>query len=300
VNISAINLNLLVAFDALLREQSVTRAAQRVGITQAAMSNTLAQLRMLFDDQLFIRGARGVTPTARALELAGPIQSGLLLLESAFAANTFDPMRSKRSFVLATSDYCEHVVLPVLLRQLTKQAPNVRIEVRPWGLHEVPAALSSGEVDLMLGFYDELPPKHLENVLFEERFVCIVRKGHPRVNKRLTLSTYLELPHILVSQRPLSPGAVDRALAKRGLTRNVALRVSNALIVPFLVAQTDFVAAVSERIAKAFQRALPIRLFPPPLELGRSRIKQAWHSRVDSDPGHRWLRETLVDVCRRV
>ena len=300
VNISSINLNLLVALDALLRERSVTRAARRVGVTQPAMSNSLAQLRRLFDDPLFRRQPHGLEPTPRSLALAPLVGQGLAALERALTAPSFEPRTSERRFVLLTSDYVELVLLPPLLTELAKVAPGVRLEVRPYGLHTVPGELSTGDAELMIGFYDELPPRHADALLFEEEYVCIVRKGHPRVGRKLTLERYLELGHVLVSQRSDSPGSVDRALAKQGRRRHVALRVSHFLIVPVLVARTDLVAALSRRAAEPFEHALGLRLLPPPLALPRSRIRQAWHEQCDGDPGHRFLRETIARVAQAI
>jgi DNA-binding transcriptional LysR family regulator len=194
----------------------------------------------------------------------------------------------------------ELVLLPRLLRELARSAPGVELEVRPWGLHESPDLLAKGEADLMIGFFDELPARHREELLFEEEYVCIVRKGHPRVKGRLTLERYLELGHVMVSQRSDSPGSVDRALAKQGKRRRVALRVSHFLMVPVLIAETDLVAALSRRAAEPFAEALGLRLLPPPLALPRSRIRQAWHEQMEADPGHRFLRETLRAIARSI
>ncbi|MFT3774265.1 MAG: LysR family transcriptional regulator [Minicystis sp.] len=299
-NIAGTNLNLLVAFDALMGERNVTRAAARIGVTQSAVSNALAQLRVLFDDPLFLRGPRGVTPTPRAIELAGPIRQGLSLFASALAPAAFDPASSERTFVLAASDFVQLVLLPPLLHRLAREAPGVRIEVRAWGLHDVPDALARGEVDLMAGFYGKVPAHHEQSFLFEAPYVCIVRRDLPRVGKRLTLARYVELSHVLVSERADSPGSVDRALAARGLSRRVGARVSHFLLVPALVAQTDLVAAVGRHVAEAFARTYPIRILPPPIPLPAGRVGQVWHKRVDADPGHRWLRATLEDVARHV
>src|SRR6187402_2225780 len=175
-DIRAVNLNLLLAFDALIHERNVTRAASTMGVTQSAMSNSLAQLRLLFEDPLFRRTPRGIEPTPRALDLADPIRRGLGFLDRALAKRTFDPSRESRSFVLATSDYVEFVLLPPLLGRLAREAPGVRLEVRPWGLHRVPEALARGEADLMIGFYNDVPAHHVEALLFDEHYVCIARK----------------------------------------------------------------------------------------------------------------------------
>ena len=297
MNISGVNLNLLVAFDALFEELSVTAAARRAGVTQPAMSNTLAQLRSLFDDALFLRHRTGLTPTARAKELAEPIRKGLRLLQSALAGQSFEPASSERRFVVALSDYVELVLLPSLLRRLAKLSPGVRLQLVPWGLHEAPPGLVRGEMDLMLGFYDKLPAHHYEQALFDDEYVCVVRRRHPTVKSKLTLSQYLELSHVLVSSRADSPGSVDRALLALGKKRVVGARVSHFLTVPVLVAQTDYVAALDRRVAEVFAGPLGLKLFPPPLKLPKGTIGQVWHEQAHTDPAQRWLRGVIADVA---
>jgi DNA-binding transcriptional LysR family regulator len=297
MNISGVNLNLLVAFDALFEELSVTGAARRAGVTQPAMSNTLAQLRTLFDDALFLRHRTGLTPTSRAKELAEPIRKGLRLLQGALTGQSFEPATSERRFVIALSDYVELVLLPSLLRRLSKLAPGVRLQLVPWGLHEAPPGLGRGEVDLMLGFYDKLPPHHHEQALFDDEYVCVVRRRHPTVKNKLTLAQYLELSHVLVSSRADSPGSVDRALGALGKKRVVGARVSHFLTVPVLIAQTDFVAALDRRVAEVFAAPLGLKLFAPPLKLPKGTIGQVWHEQDDAEPGQRWLRGVIAEVA---
>jgi DNA-binding transcriptional LysR family regulator len=300
VNINAVNLNLLVAFDALFEELSVTRAARRAGVTQPAMSNTLSQLRTLFADALFLRHRTGLTPTARAQELAEPIRKGLRLLQGALTGPSFEPATSERRFVIATSDYVELVLLPALLRRISREAPQVRLALRPWGLHEAPPELARGEVDLMLGFYGQLPPHHHEQPLFDDEYVCVVRRRHPTVKSKLTLAQYLQLSHVLVSAKADGLGSVDRALAARGLQRQIGARVSHFLTVPVLVAQTDFVAALDRRVAEVFAGPLGLKLFPPPLKLPKGTIGQVWHEQQHADPGQCWLRALIADVARQL
>ena len=295
-----INLNLLAAFDALLEERNVTRAARKMGVTQSAMSNSLAQLRGLFDDPLFRRTPRGIEPTPRALELGEPIRRGLGLFDRALTPRSFDPRNESRVFVLATSDYVEFVLLPPLLKRLAREAPNVRLEVRPWGLHQVPKTLQSGEVDLMIGFYNEVPAHHSETLLFDEHYVCIARKGHPGLGRKPTLKSWLAQKHVLVSQQAGSPGTVDRALAARDLKRTIGARVSHFLLVPTLVARTDLVAAVNARVATVFAESLGLRVFPPPLPLPKGRIGQVWHEQLEHDPAQRWFRKLIAEECRNL
>jgi DNA-binding transcriptional LysR family regulator len=300
MNITATNLNLFVAFDALVTDESVSRAAQRVGVTQSAMSSSLRQLRALFGDPLFLRSSHGIVPTPRAKELAAPVREALRLLERALSPRQFDPASSTRTFVLITSDYVEFVVLPRLLAQLATSAPGVRLQMLPWGLQQVPEELARGAADLMIGFYDKVPAHHREQLLFEERYACIVRKGHPVVRDKLTLRTYAALSHVMVSQRVGATSGIDRALAERGYARQVSLRVSHFLNVPPLVASTDLVAALSRRIAEPFARMLPLRLFEPPLRLRVSRVGMVWHDSLHDDPAHRWLRAAVADACAHV
>jgi DNA-binding transcriptional LysR family regulator len=161
----------------------------------------------------------------------------------------------------------------------------------------VPAALARAEADLMVGFYDAVPPHHRHEILFEEEYVCIVRAGHPTARKKLTLEAYLELEHVLVSQRSDSPGSVDRALAARGKRRRIAARVSHFLMVPMLVARTDLVAALSRRVVVPLARPLGLRVLAPPLPLPRGRIGQVWHEQMENDPGQRWFRSLVKSVC---
>jgi len=300
VDIRAVNLNLLAAFDALLEARNVTRAASKMGVTQSAMSNSLAHLRLLFEDPLFRRTPRGIEPTPRALELGEPVRRGLAAFERALAPRSFEPRTASRAFVLATSDYVEFVLLPPLLKRLARESPGVRLEVRPWGLQQVPKSLQSGEVDLMIGFYDELPPHHAETLLFDEDYVCIARKGHPGLGRKPTLKSWLAQKHVLVSQRANSPGTVDRALAARNLERTIGARVSHFLLVPTLVAQTDLVAAVNARVATAFADSLELRVFAPPLRLPKGRVGQVWHEQLEHDPAQRWFRQLIVEECRKL
>jgi DNA-binding transcriptional LysR family regulator len=300
VNITAVNLNLFVVFEALVAERNVTRAAKRLGVTQSAVSNALRQLRSLFDDPLFLRRSAGVEPTPRALALVEPVRRGLGALGDALSPPRFDPKTADRTFVIATSDFVELVLLPPLLARLSAIAPGVRLEIVPWGLHEVPGLLARGEADLMIGYYGRIPAAHRESSLFTEEFMCLVRKKHPTVGRTLTLKRWTSVPHVVVSQRPGSRSSVDRALAQLGLTRTIGVRVSHFSIVPEIVARTDFVAALSSRIAIPAARTHGLRLLAPPIALGTSIVGQVWHDRLDADPGHRWLRSVITEVASRV
>lgn len=292
MNLSAVNLNLLVAFDALLAERHVTRAARRLGVTQSALSNSLHKLRALFDDPLFVRAPRGVSPTPRAVALGPHVREGLARLELALGAPGFDPKTAQRSFIVAASDFVQLVVLPRLVDELAAEAPGIRIDVRGWGRHVVPDTLARGDADVAIGYFGHVPDRHHRAQLFEEPFACIVRRGHPLVGKRLTAKTWAQIPHVVVSEAPdHAPTQVDRALAKVGLRRTVALRVSHFLVVPSIVASSDLSAAIDRRVALAFK--LPLAVFEPPVPLPRGKVTMVWHERADNDPAQAWLRSKI-------
>jgi DNA-binding transcriptional LysR family regulator len=301
VNINALNLNLLLVLDALLTERHVSRAGKRLGLSQPAVSNALAQLRVKLGDPLLVRSRGVMLPTARAQALIGPLRAALGTLETALSAEpSFDPARSEATFVLAATDFVEFVLLPKLLARLAREAPGVQLLLRPWPYHRTPPSLETREADLWLGFYPDVPASHRQQKLFGDEFVCIVRRGHPQVGKRLTLKTYLTLRHILVSAEAASPGVADNALAARGLSRVVGLRLSHFLMVPDVVAVTDLVAAVSRRVAEPFARRLPLRIFPPPLALPRGTVGQVWHERTHTSPSHAWLRGLIAELCKDI
>lgn len=301
MDLRAVNLNLLLALDALLRERSVSRAAQRMGLSQPAMSNALAQLRTLFGDPLLVRAPGGMAPTPRALELEEPLRHGLAALADVVRAPAaFDPAQSRASLVVAMSDHAEMLLLPALLRRLGERAPGVDLQVLPWGLHDAPPGLADGSVDLMVGYYDadRLPPGHREEELADDHFVCIVRRDHPRIGRRLTLATYLELRHVIVTERPGASGVIDDALARLGKRRRVVARVPRFFMVPYLVADSDLVAAVDSRIARHYERLLPIRVLKAPLELPSGRLGMVFHGRTEADPARAWLRDVVRELAR--
>jgi DNA-binding transcriptional LysR family regulator len=299
MNLSRIDLNLLVAFDALLSEQSVTRAAQRLGLSQPAMSSALGRLRLLLDDAVLIRTPNRMVPTARAMELVGPVRQILQQIESAFVTPApFEPSTSTRRFRVATNDYVELVLLPPLLRELSRSAPGVALDVVQLGPDYPEEMLQTGKLDLAIGFAHSVPAELHSQILIKDRFICAVRADHPAVGRRLTVRQYAELPHVMVSQRGGITGIVDQALAMHGLERRVAATVPHFLAAPHVVAHSDHIVTLAERVARSFAGFLPLRLIKPPLVLPGFRIAMAWHARAEHDPAQKWLRETLKAVTR--
>jgi DNA-binding transcriptional LysR family regulator len=297
MNMSALNLNLLPVLDALLAERSVSRAGARLGLSQPAVSNALAQLREVLKDPLLVRQAGGMAPTERALALAGPLRAGLLALEQGLERPAvFDPATAVRDFTIMTNDFVAFAMLPRLIARLQVEAPRVHLQVRAWQEHVVPPDLVHGGADLVLGFNRGLPAGHKGAPLFEDRFVFVARKGHPKVHGKISLATYTKLAHVLVSHEPNARGVIDDVLAQRGLTRNVALRVSHFLLVPPIVAATDHVAALSEIVARSMAGSLSLQLLKLPLDAPRAMVHMVWHERTAASPAHNWLRGIVEQV----
>jgi DNA-binding transcriptional LysR family regulator len=300
VNIAAVNLNLLPVLDALLAERSVTRAGARLGLSQPAVSNALAQLRALLGDPLLVRRSGGMVPTERALALLQPVRAALLAVEQTLSPPAaFDPATARRDFVILTNDFVAFAVLPRLLARLQREAPGVRLHVRAFQEHVVPPDLERGEADLSLGFAPALPAGHQALDLFRDRFVFVARKGHPSVRGSITLPAYTRLAHVVVSHEPNARGVVDDALAARGLSRQVALRLSHFLLVPAVLAATDYVAALSEQVARPLARSLPLQILKMPLEVPSATVRLIWNDRTTSSPAHAWLRGVIAEVGRQ-
>ncbi|MBL8716493.1 MAG: LysR family transcriptional regulator [Myxococcales bacterium] len=293
VHLPGVDLNLLVAFEALLAERSVTRAAARLGLTQPATSHALARLRALLDDPVLVRTARGMVPTERALALEPVVRRALGDLSEALAPTSFSPATAERMFTLGTGDYAEMVVLPGLAAEVARSAPQVSLLVRP-----VPEPfvqeLEDRRLDVVLSpSVPEVAGIHTRR-LFDERFVCVVREGHPGVGGRLTLDRYCSLSHLLIAPRGRPGSFVDTALAEMGRKRRVALTVPHFLVAPMVVAESDLVLTLAERVARRFAKTFGLRVLPPPFEIGGFSIHLFWHARVNDDPGHVWLRQQIL------
>jgi DNA-binding transcriptional LysR family regulator len=297
MHIGAIDLNLLVALDALLVERNVTRAAKRVGITQPAMSHALARLRTLLDDDILVRSKSGMLPTARARALEEPIRRALREIEEALRARpVFDPRTAERTFAIATSDYGELVVLPPLLERLAREAPRIDLRV-----HAVPedwsTPLEEGVYDLVLvPNAGDTPAGIVRQKLFDETFVCVLRKGHPAARRGLDLQTFVELPHVLIAPSGRLGGIVDEALAQRSLTRRIALTVPHFLVAPLVIASSDLLLTLAERVARTFAKMAPLEIRQPPLAVRGFAMYQSWHERRRGDPAHAWLRNLVAEV----
>lgn len=301
MNLRALDLNLLVALDVLLRKESVTEAAREIGLSQSAMSHALGRLRELFDDELLVRSGRKMVPTVRAAELKEPLREALLRLEAVVAPREgFDPATSEAKIVLATNDYAQFVLLPPLIEKLQSRAPGIDLRVRELGGEPPTERLAGGAVDLALtlGLPEHVPETLYRRDLFKLDLVSVVRADHPAVGEELDLETFAKLPHILVSPRGDDQGVVDFTLKRLGKKRRVAVVVPHFMVAPHLAASTDMVLTTARSVVESFAQFLPIRLLEPPVELERGTVSMVWHPRSHRDEAHRWLRKEIEEVVR--
>lgn len=301
MNIASVNLNFLLAFEALLEERNVGRAAARIGLSQPAMSNTLRKLRGLFDDVLFTRTRQGMLPTTRALELASPIRDGLGQLRIAMSQSTsFDAALSERSFNLGMTDYAELRVLGPLLGRVVSAAPRMQLCVRRTErIFLAPEdLLRTGAIDLAIGFFPG--PNGLDRSLescdlFTESNLCIGRKGNRLMSRQpFTLQRFAEAGHVGIFYGTERRGLVDDLLAPLGLKRRLTARTPHFLVAPYIVANSDLIAVVPSGLAKYFGRSLPLSIRKVPLRMPPFCMRMLWHKRTIEDPANSWLRAQVL------
>ncbi|MFO0571935.1 MAG: LysR family transcriptional regulator [Polyangiaceae bacterium] len=299
MNIAALDLNLLVALEALLAEKNVTRASRRLGLSQPATSHALSRLRDVFADPLLVRTPRGMQPTTRATELAPLLHDALAAVRRTLESpKAFSPAESERTFNVLMADQGSFLILPGLLDAIRREAPRVSVAVRPLSLRDVEQPLADGTLDLVVGPFAEDRPGLRRQRLIHERFVCVMRKGSGAARGKLTLARYCELSHLLVSPSGEPGSFIDNRLAELGRRRHVALYVPQFLVAPHGVAQTELVWTAPERIARTYAATLPLVLRPVPLGVDGFVVSQVWHERVERDPAHRWFRETVAQVAQ--
>jgi DNA-binding transcriptional LysR family regulator len=300
MHISAIDLNLAVVLRALLEERSVTRAARRLALSQSATSHALGRLRAIANDPLFVRTRTGLVPTARAEAMADVVRSSVAALEAAFLAQApFDPRTVERTFRLRPSDYVEHLLVPRLFERLAKVAPKIDLFARSVAT-EPALALEQGELDLLIQptrTGEQVGRFHTE-VLWDDHFVGIARRGHPLTRGRVTPERFANASHAVISPRGQPGGGmIDEALKQRGLLRRIAFTTPSFLAAPQVVATTNLVMLLPTRIAVALEKKLGLALFDPPLDIPGFQMAMFWHNRHDSDPAHAFVRKEIARVA---
>ena len=286
------DLNLFIAFDVIYTEKNLTKSGQVLGITQPAVSNALARLRDLFNDELFIRTSRGMIPTPVANQLIGDIRNALSLIQNTISVSEkFDPSTANMTFKISIGDTSEYRLLPLLIKELAKIAPKVKVETYLTARKDAPRELASGAIDFSID-----PPlqsdQHLKHEkIYQEDYVMIVRKDHPILKKqKITIEDYLDLSHIHISNRKTGMGHVDMTLYKLGLSRDIYLRAQHFLVAPYIVEQSDMAITTTKGFAvdrNLAWRELPFDIDPLVLHL-------YWHENNDNESSSKWMRDLML------
>ncbi|HXJ19242.1 MAG TPA: LysR family transcriptional regulator [Polyangia bacterium] len=300
VDLAGVNLNLLVALDALLQERGVSGAARRAHVTPSAMSHALAELRELLGDALLVRTGRGMSLTPRAEALEIPLRRVLLDAQAIVRdPAAFEPRTARRNFVIAAPDFLGTLVAPPVIAALAREAPGITLELVPSARRGNAWLLETGELDLALGAVVDDAPGIRRMDLCTEGFACAARRGHPAIDGKLSLETFVDTPHLLITLGDSArPTWIDEALAKLGRRRRVAVRVRHFMAAPLIVARTDLLMTGPSMLISHFAQLVPLQILKPPIELPTYPEEIYWHERFDADPAHRWMRELLREASR--
>lgn len=300
-DLDSLDLNLLRVFDAVARERHVTRAAQRLNLSQPAVSNALNRLRQALGDELFLRRPGGVEPTELAAALAGPVAEVLDRLRDTLSVHApFDPATSDRVFPVAFSEYAEAVLAPPLLATMAREAPGCLLAIRHGDRTNWQELLERGEAQLAVAVLPEPPAIYTRVRLLPEEFLTVMRPGHPLAEGEMTIERFVSVPHILHSPNGSRDGALDGPLAEAGHPRRLGAVVAHLAAVPEILTRTDMIITLSARLACAMGRAHGLVVRKPPVEIRHTRLSLVFHRRFEADPGHAWLRRMLIALAREV
>lgn len=292
------DLNLLPVFLVLMEERSVTRAAERLGITQPALSNSLNRLRGLLQDPLFIRERYGMQPTPKAEELAPAIAAALGSLdELVVGQQAFEPAKAKQLVTIAPNTYVEFVLVPALAARLRELAPGIQLRCTPYGSDLAETGVVSGTTAMAIGRIADPPDNLVVQHLTDDGLACIVRADHPKIGDKLSRRQYEQLRHVNVLPAGRLRAGLFQALQRTGLKREVAVSVTNFLAIPEVIAVTDYCATLPRLLCRHLAQDRRLKVLPTPVDLGTFPMEMAWHTRYRHDPAHRWLRGLVSEVA---
>jgi DNA-binding transcriptional LysR family regulator len=302
IDLGAVDLNLLVAFEALYVHQSVTLAAQHIHIGQPAMSAALRRLRSLLEDELFVRVGREMRPTSRAAAIAPQMISALDTIRATLAdLQTFDSASSQETFTIATSDYLASMILPVLLDILRHQAPHINLQFLPVEKDSLVNSIENNKVDVAVGTFDDLPPYIFQETLLLEEFVGIARRGHSALKDRvMSLENFVGFPHALFTLRRDNTGIIDKALTNQGLKRRIALTIPYWFALPSAIELSDLLVAVPSCMATHITQHYSLQTFDIPINLPCWSISMIWNALDDQNLANLWLRKTIQQAFQRI
>lgn len=300
MNISTFDLNLLRVLDALLRERNVSRAAERLSLSQPAVSNALNRLRDLLDDPLLTRVGRAMQPTPRALALEAPIRDALQRIEQSLSGDApFDPARSRQRFRIAITDYVELILMPPLLRQLSALAPGVQIDIQHLSPTLPGGALAKGELDLVLGRFEHVPERFIKQRWLSETLQLVAHRDHPGLRGMLDLDSFLAQRHLWVHGGQ-TRGMVEQWLGERGLAREIVYTTPNYLQAAHIVASSDLVVVLPTRLARYYSALLPLQVHELPFELGPFHLDVVSLELRQREKALQWLIEQIIALGRGV
>ena len=290
------DLKLLQVFDEVYKTRNVSRAGENLGMRQSSVSIALARLRRHFGDPLFVRTSDGMQPTPHASALVDQVRQAIELLRIVTRQQAvFDAAKAARTFRICMTDITHLALLPALMTRVSEVAQNIQVEITHIS-NETARMLESGDADLAVGYMPALEAGFYQQKLFDQNFACVVRREHPRVRSRLTQMAFRRERHALVPTAGTGHELVERELERLGVHRKVVLRLPNFLGIGGLVASTDMMITVPQRVADTLLRIADVKVFPPPFEFPSFAIKQHWHERYQQDPANRWLRSVISDL----
>lgn len=295
------DLNLMPVFLALMEERNVTRAAERLGITQPALSNALNRLRETLRDPLFIRERYGMRPTQLAEEMAPVIRKALAQFdELILGQQEFDPEKASRLFTVAPNSYVEFVLMPEVVARLRQRADGIKLRLIPFGSDLAETGAMSGATEMVLGRITDPPDNIVVQHLMDDGLACVVRADHPEIGESISKEQYERLKHVNVLPPGRLRAGLFQALEQRGLRREVAVSVTHFLAVPEMIAATDYCTTLPRQICRRLATDPRLKILPAPIDLGTFPVEIAWHVRYRHDPAHRWLRALISEVASEI
>jgi DNA-binding transcriptional LysR family regulator len=297
MNLRDIDLNLLVVFNQLLMDRRVSTTADKLGLSQPAVSNALKRLRTLLKDELFVRTARGMEPTPYALNLVEPLGYALGTLQNALnQRDSFDPSTSERTFTLGLTDIGEIYFMPTLMETLSRVAPHIKISTLRHNSGHLNDDMASGTVDIAVGLLPGLTTGFFQRRLFKQRYVCLFRRGHPTAHNPISLAQFKSLAHVGVTSANTGHSEVDEWLTRKGIARHIQLHVPHFVAVGHILQSSDLIATVPERFAQKCAEPFQLETSPLPFKLPDIAINLFWHAKYNREPANMWLRQLMVDL----
>jgi DNA-binding transcriptional LysR family regulator len=292
-----IDLNLLVVFNQLLIERRVSIVAEKLGQTQPAISNALNRLRRLLGDELFLRTSKGMEPTSLSIQLAEPIAYALSAIHSTLNQQAlFDPERTSRTFTIGMTDIGEIYFLPRLMDALANIAPNISINTVRNTAINLKDGMESGHVDLAVGLLPQLKAGFFQQRLFEQKYVCLMRRGHALDKKKISVEEFSQAEHVMVVASGTGHAKLDDAIERKGIRRNIRLTVPHFVAVGHILSTTNMIATVPERYARQCLEPFNLRFLQHPVALPETGINVFWHAKFHKEPGNQWMRRLIFDL----